>query len=171
VTARLSSRVALAGLVLGWLAAPAQAFPSKKDLAGEPVSSDQEADGPASEQQAGEIGEREAAASAAERESQRDAWQKQLAKRIGKPPPPVINVFNTWTHEYLVFDAGYRGPVAAEVGMQNSGLAVALASQFFTATAALPGAVFSIWHNLSGSALAGWWSRNPPRVAGDNDVH
>ena len=54
-----------------------------------------------------------------------------------------------------------RRTIAIEVGMQNSGLAVALASQFFTATAALPGAVFSIWHNLSGSALASWWSRRP----------
>jgi BASS family bile acid:Na+ symporter len=46
-----------------------------------------------------------------------------------------------------------------EVGMQNSGLAVALANQHFSALAALPGAVFSIWHNLSGSLLAGYWSR------------
>lgn len=47
-----------------------------------------------------------------------------------------------------------------EVGMQNSGLAVALATQHFSAVAALPGALFSIWHNLSGSLLAGWWTRN-----------
>ncbi len=43
--------------------------------------------------------------------------------------------------------------------MQNSGLAVALGMKYFSATAALPGALFSIWHNLSGSALAAWWSR------------
>lgn len=49
--------------------------------------------------------------------------------------------------------------LAIEVGMQNSGLAVALAVKYFTAAAALPGALFSIWHNLSGSALAAWWSR------------
>ena len=49
--------------------------------------------------------------------------------------------------------------LAIEVGMQNSGLAVALASKYFTATAALPGAIFSIWHNLSGSILAGYWSK------------
>lgn len=48
--------------------------------------------------------------------------------------------------------------LAIEVGMQNSGLAVALAIKYFTATAALPGAIFSIWHNLSGSILAGFWS-------------
>jgi BASS family bile acid:Na+ symporter len=49
--------------------------------------------------------------------------------------------------------------LAIEVGMQNSGLAVALGLKYFSAAAALPGALFSIWHNLSGSALAAWWSR------------
>ena len=49
--------------------------------------------------------------------------------------------------------------LAIEVGMQNSGLAVALAIKYFTASAALPGAIFSIWHNLSGSALASIWSK------------
>lgn len=50
--------------------------------------------------------------------------------------------------------------LAIEVGMQNSGLAVALASQYFQPIAALPGAVFSIWHNLSGSILATIWSKD-----------
>lgn len=49
--------------------------------------------------------------------------------------------------------------LAIEVGMQNSGLAVALATEHFSALAALPGVMFSIWHNLSGSVLAGRWSR------------
>ena len=44
--------------------------------------------------------------------------------------------------------------VAIEVGMQNSGLGVALATQFFSTTAALPGALFSVWHNSSCSLLA-----------------
>jgi bile acid:Na+ symporter, BASS family len=47
--------------------------------------------------------------------------------------------------------------IAIEVGMQNSGLGVALATQFFSATAALPGALFSVWHNISGSLLASVW--------------
>lgn len=47
--------------------------------------------------------------------------------------------------------------LAIEVGMQNSGLAVALALKHFGPLAALPGAVFSIWHNLSGAILAGFW--------------
>lgn len=49
--------------------------------------------------------------------------------------------------------------LAIEVGMQNSGLSVALAVKYFGVAAALPGAIFSIWHNLSGSLLAGWWAR------------
>lgn len=48
--------------------------------------------------------------------------------------------------------------VAIEVGMQNSGLAVALALQYFSPISALPGAVFSIWHNISGALLASYWS-------------
>lgn len=52
--------------------------------------------------------------------------------------------------------------VAIEVGMQNSGLAVALAQQYFTATAALPGAIFSVWHNFSGAFLAGLFARSAP---------
>jgi BASS family bile acid:Na+ symporter len=72
-------------------------------------------------------------------------------------------------HNVLGLVAGYLVPrlldydrhtsrtLAIEVGMQNSGLAVALAIQYFAPLAALPGAVFSIWHNLSGSLLAARW--------------
>lgn len=46
--------------------------------------------------------------------------------------------------------------IAIEVGMQNSGLAVSLASANFAANplATLPGAIFSVWHNISGSLFA-----------------
>ena len=49
--------------------------------------------------------------------------------------------------------------LAIEIGMQNSGLSVALAIQYSSASAALPGALFSIWHNLSGSILASIWQK------------
>ncbi len=49
--------------------------------------------------------------------------------------------------------------ISIEVGMQNSGLGVALALQFFSSTAALPGALFSVWHNISGSMLASYWGQ------------
>lgn len=48
--------------------------------------------------------------------------------------------------------------ISIEVGMQNSGLAVALAFKFFTPAVALAGALFSICHNISGSLLASYWS-------------
>jgi BASS family bile acid:Na+ symporter len=67
-----------------------------------------------------------------------------------------------WVPRWLGRDVRECRTLAIEVGMQNSGLAVALAVKYFSATAALPGALFSIWHNLSGSLLAGLWSRRSP---------
>lgn len=49
--------------------------------------------------------------------------------------------------------------MSVEVGMQNSGLGVALAYGFFTAKAALPGALFSLIQNLNGIWLARLWRR------------
>ncbi|MDJ1432318.1 bile acid:sodium symporter family protein [Halostagnicola sp. A-GB9-2] len=48
---------------------------------------------------------------------------------------------------------------AFEVGLQNSGLAVALAVAFFDPIAALIPALFSVWHNISGPALATVFTR------------
>ncbi|WP_261835105.1 bile acid:sodium symporter family protein [Vibrio ishigakensis] len=48
--------------------------------------------------------------------------------------------------------------VAFEVGLQNSGLATALAMKFFSPASAVAGSLFSVWHNISGSILAGYWS-------------
>jgi Bacterial protein of unknown function (DUF882) len=31
-------------------------------------------------------------------------WHQRLQARLGKPPAPVVNLFNTWTHEYLPID-------------------------------------------------------------------
>ena len=46
--------------------------------------------------------------------------------------------------------------ISIEVGMQNSGLASSLATIHFAAypLASIPGAIFSVWHNLSGAAVA-----------------
>ena len=41
-----------------------------------------------------------------------------------------------------------------EVGMQNSGLAAGLATTYMEPASALPAAVFSLWHNISGGLLA-----------------
>lgn len=64
-----------------------------------------------------------------------------------------------------------RQPVRAarttsiEVGMQNSGLAATLAGQYFAPAAALPAAIFSIWHNLSGAVLAMYYRRSADQHA------
>ena len=60
----------------------------------------------------------------------------------------------------LRFDKKTCKTISIEVGMQNSGLGVVLAEQYFSAVAALPGAIFSLWHNISGALLAVIWSRD-----------
>jgi BASS family bile acid:Na+ symporter len=56
-------------------------------------------------------------------------------------------------------DLAKRKAVMLETGMQNSGLGAALAAAHFSPLAAVPSALFSVWHNLSGSALATWFAR------------
>lgn len=48
--------------------------------------------------------------------------------------------------------------ITIEVGMQNSGLGAALATAHFNPIAAVPSAVFSFWHNVSGPILANYFS-------------
>ena len=51
--------------------------------------------------------------------------------------------------------------ISIEVGMQNSGLASSLATLHFAAypMATIPGAIFSVWHNISGALIARLYSR------------
>ncbi len=50
--------------------------------------------------------------------------------------------------------------ISIEVGMQNSGLACSLATLHFAAypMATIPGAIFSVWHNVSGALVARFYS-------------
>ncbi|MHC8393727.1 bile acid:sodium symporter family protein [Pseudomonas sp. LB3P93] len=52
-----------------------------------------------------------------------------------------------------------RKSLALEVGMQNSGLGAALASAHFSPLAAVPSALFSVWHNISGALLSTYFRR------------
>lgn len=61
----------------------------------------------------------------------------------------------------LGIETSQRRAMVVEVGMQNSGLAATLATTHLSPAAALPGAIFSVWHNISGPALANFWSRRP----------
>ena len=58
-------------------------------------------------------------------------------------------------------DLPRKKAVAIEIGMQNSGLATSLAGSAFPnlAMATVPGAIFSVWHNISGAILAGIFNR------------
>ncbi|MEM6583079.1 MAG: bile acid:sodium symporter family protein [Pseudomonadota bacterium] len=56
--------------------------------------------------------------------------------------------------QLLRFEPSVRRTVALEVGLQNSGLATALALKYFTPAAALPGAIFSVWLNIVGALFA-----------------
>ena len=55
-----------------------------------------------------------------------------------------------------------RVSLSIEVGMQKSGLATSLAVMHCAAfpLATIPGAVFSVWHNISGAIVARIYSRN-----------
>lgn len=59
--------------------------------------------------------------------------------------------------------------ISVEVGMQNSGLAVSLATLHFAMCpmATIPGALFSVWHNFSGAMLAAILNRIPNKNVGE----
>jgi len=52
--------------------------------------------------------------------------------------------------------------IMIEVGMQNSALGATLGTKYFSPEAALPSAIFSVWHNISGALVANlctWWDK------------
>ncbi len=63
----------------------------------------------------------------------------------------------------LRYDRKTCRTISIEVGMQNSGLAVALAQKNFPTlpTAAVPCAISSVFHSIIGSLLAGLWRLRP----------
>lgn len=80
----------------------------------------------------------------------------------------VITFVVVILHNLLGYVAGYllgsvlklplskKKAISIEIGMQNSGLATSLAGTAFPnlAMATVPGAIFSVWHNISGAILA-----------------
>ena len=61
-----------------------------------------------------------------------------------------------WLGKILKLNLSKTKALSIEIGMQNSGLATSLATTSFStlAMATVPGAIFSIWHNISGAILA-----------------
>lgn len=76
-------------------------------------------------------------------------------------------LLGTGVAKWLGFSERKVTAIGIEVGMQNSGLAISLATANFAANplATLPGAIFSVWHNISGTFYAGIRNRKKPEAA------
>jgi BASS family bile acid:Na+ symporter len=90
-------------------------------------------------------------------------WVIQFAC-IGVFAPQLFVSYKSWITPLLGIvmfgmDLAKRKAVTLETGMQNSGLGAALAVAHFSPLVAVPSALFSVSHNLSGSALATWFAR------------
>ncbi|CAM4241593.1 sodium transporter [Bacillus manliponensis] len=68
---------------------------------------------------------------------------------------------------FLKLDESARRAISIEVGMQNSGLGVALATAHFGPLAVLPNVIAAVWHNIAGPILATFWSKKP---VGDEEL-
>ena len=64
-----------------------------------------------------------------------------------------------WLAKLTGMEVSKRKALSIEVGMQNSGLGVALATAHFSPLAAVPSAIFSVWHNISGPLVATLFQR------------
>lgn len=64
-----------------------------------------------------------------------------------------------WLGKLTGLPVSQRKTMSIEVGMQNSGLGAALASAHFSPLAAVPSAIFSVWHNISGPLAATLFQR------------
>lgn len=81
-------------------------------------------------------------------------------------------ILGFWTTRLLNLPYDAQKTLAIEVGMQNSGLGAALAAAHFASTpiVAVPSAIFSVWHNISGSLLASYWAAKLEKKAQNQKV-
>lgn len=87
-------------------------------------------------------------------------------KEIGLMVGFIIILHNTFGYfigyclaKYTGMAMPQRKTIMIEVGMQNSGLGASLAAIHFSPLAAVPSALFSVWHNISGALLANFFQR------------
>jgi BASS family bile acid:Na+ symporter len=77
-----------------------------------------------------------------------------------------------WSGRLLKFSERDSRTIALEVGMQNAGLASALASKISTnAAVALAPAIFGPMMNITGSLLASWWHNRIPKDEGPEETN
>ncbi len=72
--------------------------------------------------------------------------------------------------EKMSLQEAKKRALSIEIGMQNSGLAVSLAVAHFSPAAAIPAAIFSVWHNISGPLAATYWSRKTGDLKENEDT-
>lgn len=58
-----------------------------------------------------------------------------------------------------------RRAVSIEIGMQNTGLGVTLATAHLSPLAAIPSVIGAAWHNITGPIMATYWSKRPLKDA------
>ena len=92
------------------------------------------------------------------------ALNAESIKTVGASVLLIVIIHNTLglACGYLIakglgFGENSARAISVEVGMQNSGLAAALSHLHFGYLSALPAALFSIWHNISGAVVAWFW--------------
>ena len=73
----------------------------------------------------------------------------------------ALDIFDLLVGRLLALSEPKKRAISIEVGMQNSGLASSLATIHFAAypMATIPGAIFSVWHNISGAMIARLYNR------------
>lgn len=72
--------------------------------------------------------------------------------------------FGYWSSRLFGRTETQSRAITFEIGMENSGLAATLAKDYIDPLAAIPGAFFSVWHNLTGALLATYWRHHPPKT-------
>ncbi|GAB3795655.1 bile acid:sodium symporter family protein [Virgibacillus kimchii] len=68
------------------------------------------------------------------------------------------------TAYFMKLDVSKQRAISLEVGMQNSGLGVSLATVHFEPLAALPSAAGAVWHNITGPILATLWAKKDAKI-------
>ncbi|MDC3417151.1 bile acid:sodium symporter family protein [Aquibacillus salsiterrae] len=69
----------------------------------------------------------------------------------------------------MKMDPAKRRAISIEVGMQNSGLGATLATAHFSPLAAVPSAIFSVWHNISGPIIATIFRKQQEKETNNKD--
>jgi BASS family bile acid:Na+ symporter len=73
-------------------------------------------------------------------------------------------VFGYWLSRASGLDKNSARSIAFEVGLQNGSMASGVANAMgMLGTMGLAAAIFSPWMNVSGSVLANYWSKRPPK--------